>query len=70
MKNGHDFLANKNGGGGGYCYILRYICCFSYVVDTNIRAGLYHEFKKHGDVGQIKVLGRENNRYAILYFRR
>ncbi|XP_028393826.1 msx2-interacting protein-like isoform X2 [Dendronephthya gigantea] len=38
--------------------------------DTTIRGGLYHEFKKHGDVGQIKVFGRDSNRYAIVYFRR
>ena len=46
-------------------------CSFSfYIVDTTIRGGLYHEFKKHGDVGQIKVFGRDNNRHAIVYFRR
>ena len=41
-----------------------------YIIDTTIRGGLYHEFKKHGDVGQIKVFGRDSSRHAIVYFRR
>ena len=39
-------------------------------VDSGVRDGLYHEFKKHGDVTRISVNGQGTSRYAIVQFRR
>lgn len=41
-----------------------------YVLDSSVRDGLYHEFKKHGDVSRIFVNGQGSSRYAIVHFRR
>lgn len=38
--------------------------------DSSVRDGLYHEFKKHGDVVRIFVNGQGSSRYAIVHFRR
>ncbi|XP_078373416.1 uncharacterized protein LOC144657012 isoform X2 [Oculina patagonica] len=38
--------------------------------DGSLRDGLYHEFKKHGDVSRIFVNGQGSSRYAIVHFRR
>lgn len=40
------------------------------LVDNSVRDGLYHEFKKHGDVSRIYVNGQGSGRYAIIHFRR
>ena len=39
-------------------------------VDSSVHDGLYHEFKKHGDVSRIYVNGQGSSRYAIIHFRR
>ncbi|XP_044167630.1 msx2-interacting protein-like isoform X3 [Acropora millepora] len=38
--------------------------------DNSVRDGLYHEFKKYGDVTRIYVNGQGSSRYAIIHFRR
>ncbi|XP_032237951.2 msx2-interacting protein [Nematostella vectensis] len=38
--------------------------------DGSIREGLYHEFKKHGEVTRIYIHGTGGSRSAIIYFRR
>lgn len=38
--------------------------------DSSVRDGLYHEFKKYGDVVRIYVNGQGSSRYAIIHFRR
>ncbi|EDO40891.1 predicted protein, partial [Nematostella vectensis] len=39
-------------------------------LDGSIREGLYHEFKKHGEVTRIYIHGTGGSRSAIIYFRR
>ena len=59
-----------------FCFPLK-VCFFSSnfslsfaPVDSSVRDGLYHEFKKHGDVTRIFVNGEGSTRYAIVHFRR
>lgn len=40
------------------------------ILDSSVHDGLYHEFKKHGDVSRIFVNGQGSSRYAIVHFRR
>ena len=40
------------------------------LLDGSIREGLFHEFKKHGEVTRIAVHGQGSSRYALVYFRR
>ncbi|XP_065210776.1 protein split ends isoform X2 [Planococcus citri] len=38
--------------------------------DSSLKDGLYHEYKKHGKVTSVKVLGQGANRYAIVCFKK
>ena len=63
-------------------HVLLFLCFFFFevsylsnltifvLVDNSVRDGLYHEFKKHGDVSRIYVNGQGSGRYAIIHFRR
>lgn len=35
-----------------------------------MKDGLYHEYKKHGKVTNVKVVGQGANRYAIVCFKK
>ncbi|TGZ57083.1 hypothetical protein CRM22_010027 [Opisthorchis felineus] len=38
--------------------------------DTNLREGLFHEFKKHGKITSVIIRGQAEERYCILTFKR
>lgn len=42
----------------------------AFFLDTSIKDALFHEFKKVGEIVNIKILGTEKDRYALLKFRR
>lgn len=42
--------------------------CF--LVDTSLKDGLFHEYKKHGKVTSVKVIGAANDRYALVCFKK
>lgn len=51
--------------------LLTFLFIFLFcLLDNSVRDGLYHEFKKHGDVARIFVNGQGSSRYAIVHFRR
>ena len=41
-----------------------------YLVDTSLRDGLFHEYKKHGKVTSVQVLGQGEERYSVVSFRK
>jgi hypothetical protein len=43
---------------------------FSYVSDTSLKDGLFHEYKKHGKVTCVKVVGQAGDRYALVCFKK
>lgn len=38
--------------------------------DTSLKDGLFHEYKKHGKVTWVKVVGQSSDRYAIVCFKK
>lgn len=38
--------------------------------DTSLKDGLFHEYKKHGKVTWVKVVGQGPERYAIVCFKK
>ncbi|XP_066153414.1 protein split ends isoform X3 [Euwallacea fornicatus] len=38
--------------------------------DTSLKDGLFHEYKKHGKVTWVKVVGQNENRHAIVCFKK
>ena len=41
-----------------------------FFVDSNIKDGLYHEFKKYGRITSVRVSGQSNDRYALVFFKK
>lgn len=41
-----------------------------FCLDTNIKDGLYHEFKKYGRITHVRVFGQLNDRYAVVFFKK
>jgi len=39
-------------------------------VDTSLKDGLYHEYKRHGKVTCVKVVGQGCERYALVFFKK
>lgn len=49
--------------------------CFTIIIvisftDTSLRDGLFHEYKKHGKVTSVQVLGQGEERYSVVSFRK
>lgn len=40
------------------------------ISDTSLKDGLFHEYKKHGKVTSVKVVGQAGDRYAIVCFKK
>ncbi|XP_070492542.1 protein split ends isoform X5 [Chironomus tepperi] len=38
--------------------------------DTSLKDGLFHEYKKHGKVTWVKVVGQNHDRYALVCFKK
>ncbi|CAL1268079.1 unnamed protein product [Larinioides sclopetarius] len=38
--------------------------------DTSLKDGLFHEYKKHGKVTMVKVIGQGTDRYAVVCFKK
>lgn len=38
--------------------------------DTSLKDGLFHEYKKHGKVTMVKVIGQGTERYAVVCFKK
>jgi RNA recognition motif-containing protein len=38
--------------------------------DTSLKDGLFHEYKKHGKVTWVKVVGQNTDRYALVCFKK
>lgn len=38
--------------------------------DSSLKDGLYHEYKKHGKVVWVKVVGQNADRYAVVRFKK
>lgn len=38
--------------------------------DTSLKDGLFHEYKKHGKVTCVKVVGQAGDRYALVCFKK
>lgn len=43
---------------------------FRLFVDTSLKDGLYHEYKRHGKVTCVKVVGQGCDRYALVFFKK
>lgn len=43
------------------------ICYIS--VDTSLKDGLFHEFKKYGKVTSVQIHGASEERYGLVFFR-
>lgn len=44
-----------------------YVCT---CVDTSLKDGLFHEYKKHGKVTMVKVVGQATDRFAVVCFKK
>ncbi|PSN39346.1 hypothetical protein C0J52_21870 [Blattella germanica] len=49
---------------------LYYTSEFLYLIDTSLKDGLFHEYKKHGKVTWVKVVGQAGDRYALVCFKK
>lgn len=38
-------------------------------IDTSLKDGLFHEFKKHGKVTSVQIHGATEDRYGLVFFR-
>lgn len=38
-------------------------------VDTSLKDGLFHEFKKYGKVTSVQIHGASEDRYGLVFFR-
>lgn len=38
-------------------------------LDTSLKDGLFHEFKKHGKVTSVQIHGASEERYGLVFFR-
>lgn len=38
-------------------------------IDTSLKDGLFHEFKKHGKVTSVQIHGASEDRYGLVFFR-
>jgi hypothetical protein len=38
-------------------------------LDTSLKDGLFHEFKKHGKVTSVQIHGATEDRYGLVFFR-
>lgn len=41
-----------------------------FFTDTSLRDGLFHEYKKHGKVTGIQIVGQGEDRSAVVSFRK
>lgn len=41
-----------------------------FLADSSLKDGLYHEYKKHGKLSSVKILGQGANRYGIVCFKK
>lgn len=49
---------------------MRKMSLFSFVyVDTSLKDGLFHEFKKFGKVTSVQIHGASEERYGLVFFR-
>ncbi len=39
------------------------------ILDTSLKDGLFHEFKKHGKVTSVQIHGASEERYGLVFFR-
>lgn len=39
-------------------------------IDTSLKDGLFHEYKKHGKVTMVKVVGLGTERFAVVCFKK
>lgn len=42
---------------------------FLHIIDTSLKDGLFHEFKKHGKVTSVQIHGASEERYGLVFFR-
>lgn len=53
-------------------FLLVYILNITYdllTIDTSLKDGLFHEFKKHGKVTSVQIHGASEERYGLVFFR-
>ena len=43
---------------------------YTFVTDTSLRDGLYHEYKKYGKVVSVSILGEAEERHAVVTFKK
>lgn len=45
---------------------------FHFVIntDSSLKDGLFHEYKKHGKVTMVKVVGQGTDRFAVVCFKK
>ena len=41
-----------------------------YFTDTSLRDGLFHDFKKYGKINAVLVTGANEDRYAVVSYRK
>lgn len=51
-----------------YVYCI-YIYCILFS-ETSLREGLFHDYKKHGKVMAVRLLGSGNDRFAVVCFKK
>lgn len=61
-------LNNLNPGGKPLAICVRNLPVRS--TDTSLKDGLFHEYKKHGKVTMVKVVGQGTERFAVVCFKK
>lgn len=51
------------------CVCVYIFVCF-FFLDTSLKDGLYHEYKRYGKVTCVKVVGQGSDRYALVFFKK
>ncbi|KAH9383817.1 hypothetical protein HPB48_025587 [Haemaphysalis longicornis] len=53
------------------CSLFNKFTVFPFLItDTSLKDGLFHEYKKHGKVTVVKVIGQGTERYAVVCFKK
>lgn len=53
------------------CSLFNEFTVFPFLItDTSLKDGLFHEYKKHGKVTVVKVIGQGTERYAVVCFKK
>ena len=53
-----------------FFFVFVFLWCWPFVSERSLCEGLFHEFKKHGEVKQVNVHEENGSRIAVVEFKK